>query len=215
MFSLYLFIFFFLFFFGCTGSLLLYVGFSLIVSSRAWASLVGQRLKCLPTMQETRVWSLGREDPLEKEMVTHSSVLAWRSLVGYSPRGHRESDTTERLHLHLQQGLLFVAVHRLHCGGFSCCGAQALGMQASALAAHGLGSWGSWPWSMRVQWLWHTGLVALGHVESSQTWNWTHVPCIGRWILIYCTTREVLHIVFNILFLSLFPLFLLFPLHMC
>ena len=52
-------------------------------------------------MQETWVRSLGREDPLEKEMVTHSSVLAWRSLVGYSPRGHREPDTTERLHLHL------------------------------------------------------------------------------------------------------------------
>ena len=42
------------------------------------ASLVAQRLKRLPTMQETQVQSLGREDPLEKEMVTHSSILAWR-----------------------------------------------------------------------------------------------------------------------------------------
>ena len=42
------------------------------------ASLVAQRLKCLPPMQETRVQSLGQEDPLEKEMVTHSSILAWR-----------------------------------------------------------------------------------------------------------------------------------------
>ena len=42
------------------------------------ASLVAQRLKHLPPMPETRVWSLGREDPLEKEMVTHSSILAWR-----------------------------------------------------------------------------------------------------------------------------------------
>ena len=39
---------------------------------------MAQRLKCLPPMQETRVQSLGREDPLEKEMVTHSSILAWR-----------------------------------------------------------------------------------------------------------------------------------------
>ena len=39
-------------------------------------SLVAQRLKCLPTMQETRVRSLGWEDPLEEEMVTHSSILA-------------------------------------------------------------------------------------------------------------------------------------------
>ena len=41
-----------------------------------WASLVAQRLKHLPGMQETRVRSLGREDPLEKEMATHSSTLA-------------------------------------------------------------------------------------------------------------------------------------------
>ena len=37
-----------------------------------------QRLKCLPAMQETWVGSLGLEDPLEKEMATHSSILAWR-----------------------------------------------------------------------------------------------------------------------------------------
>ena len=39
---------------------------------------VPQRLKRLPPMQETRVRSLGREDPLEKEMAIHSSILAWR-----------------------------------------------------------------------------------------------------------------------------------------
>ena len=42
------------------------------------ASLVAQRLKCLPAMWETRVQSLGGEDPLEKEMAIHSSTLAWR-----------------------------------------------------------------------------------------------------------------------------------------
>ena len=42
------------------------------------ASLVAQRLKHLPPMWETWVWSLGREDPLEKEMVTHFTILAWR-----------------------------------------------------------------------------------------------------------------------------------------
>ena len=42
------------------------------------ASLVAQRLKHLPAMQETQVQSLGREDPPEKEMATHSSILAWR-----------------------------------------------------------------------------------------------------------------------------------------
>ena len=41
-------------------------------------SLVAQRLKRLPAMWETRVQSLGQEDPLEKEMATHSSTLAWK-----------------------------------------------------------------------------------------------------------------------------------------
>ena len=42
----------------------------------SWASLVAQRLKRLPLIRETRVRSLGQEDPLEKEMATHSSTLA-------------------------------------------------------------------------------------------------------------------------------------------
>ena len=42
------------------------------------SELVAQRLKRLPTMRETWVRSLGRADPLEKEMATHSSILAWR-----------------------------------------------------------------------------------------------------------------------------------------
>ena len=42
------------------------------------ASLEAQTVKQLPIMRETRIRSLGREDPLEKEMATHSSVLAWR-----------------------------------------------------------------------------------------------------------------------------------------
>ena len=40
--------------------------------------LVAQTVKNLPAMQETQVCSLGQEDPLEKEMATHSSILAWR-----------------------------------------------------------------------------------------------------------------------------------------
>ena len=40
--------------------------------------MVAQMVKNLPALQETQVRSLGREDPLEKEMVTHSSSLAWR-----------------------------------------------------------------------------------------------------------------------------------------
>ena len=43
-----------------------------------WASLVAQWVKDLPAVQETWVRSLGWEDPLEKEMATHSSILAWK-----------------------------------------------------------------------------------------------------------------------------------------
>ena len=43
-----------------------------------WASLVAQMVKRLPTMWETRVRSLGQKVPLEKEMATHSSILAWK-----------------------------------------------------------------------------------------------------------------------------------------
>ena len=42
-----------------------------------WVSLVAQMVKNLPAMQETQVQFLGQEDPLEKGMVTHSSILAW------------------------------------------------------------------------------------------------------------------------------------------
>ena len=63
---------------------------------------MAQRLKRLPVMRETWVRSLGQEDPLEKEMATHSSILAWRipwteELGGLQSTGRKESDTTERL----------------------------------------------------------------------------------------------------------------------
>ena len=48
------------------------------LEGRHRASLVAQRLKRPPAMRKTWVWSLGQEDPLEKEMATHSSILAWR-----------------------------------------------------------------------------------------------------------------------------------------
>ena len=65
--------------------------------SAARASLVAHMVKNLPTVQETWVRSLGWEDLLEKEMATHSSILAWRipwteEPGGYSPWGRKESD---------------------------------------------------------------------------------------------------------------------------
>ena len=76
------------------------------VSYLYWASLVAQTVKCLPAMQKTWVRSLGLEDPLEKEMASIIEIIpvflsgkfhGWRSLVGYSPWGRRESDMTEQL----------------------------------------------------------------------------------------------------------------------
>ena len=59
-------------------------------------SLVVQMIKNPPAMQDTQIRSLGQEDPLEKGMTTHSSVLVWRiPWTGYSPWGHKQSDTTE------------------------------------------------------------------------------------------------------------------------
>ena len=68
---------------------------TVILSERTWeinckkmyllhpmgASLMAQMVKNLPAMQETRVRSLGQEDPLEKKMATHSGILAWRITV--------------------------------------------------------------------------------------------------------------------------------------
>ena len=64
----------------------------------------GSEGKRLSSMWETRVRSLGWEDPLEKEMAAHSDILAWkipwtRILLGYGPWHCKESDTTDRLHL--------------------------------------------------------------------------------------------------------------------
>ena len=67
---------------------------------------MAQTVKNPPATWETQVQALAGEDALETGMATHSSILAWeshgqRSLAGYSPRGHKESDTTERLTLSL------------------------------------------------------------------------------------------------------------------
>ena len=69
----------------------------------SWASLVAQRVKRLPAVQETWVRFLGQEDPLEKEIATCSSTVAWKIPWMEKPgrlqsMGHKESAMTERLH---------------------------------------------------------------------------------------------------------------------
>ena len=74
-------------------------------------------------MQERQVRSLDREDALEKEMVTHSSILAWKTPgtekpAGSSPWGHRESDTTEHVRAAPRSLLVLSADRQEHLGCF-------------------------------------------------------------------------------------------------
>ena len=61
-----------------------------------WASLVAQMVKYLPVTWETQVQSLGWEDPLEKGMAIHSSILAWRFLWTEEP-GRLQSMGSQRV----------------------------------------------------------------------------------------------------------------------
>ena len=70
----------------------------------SWASLVAQMVKNLSAMRETWVQSLGWEDPLDKGMATHSSILAWRI-----PWSHKELDMTERISLSVPSPALLTA----------------------------------------------------------------------------------------------------------
>ena len=74
----------------------IFISLSISISG---ASLIAQSVKNLPAVQETRVKFLGQEDPLEKEMVSHSSVLDWRipwteQPGGLQSIGSQKSDTT-------------------------------------------------------------------------------------------------------------------------
>ena len=67
---------------------------------------MAQTVKNLPAMQETQLQSLGQEEPLEKGMVTHSSILAWRIPWTKEPdrlqsMGRKESDKTEDIYIHI------------------------------------------------------------------------------------------------------------------
>ena len=75
---------------------------------------MAQTVKCLPIVREIRVSSLGREDPLEKEMQPTPVFLpgeshGQRSVAGYSPWDRKDSDMTERLYVH------FLSVHVYMC----------------------------------------------------------------------------------------------------
>ena len=76
-----------------------------------------------------------------------------------------------------ERGLLSLRCTAFRCTGFSSCGTRAQQLWLVGSRA-------------QAQKLWLTGLVILQHVGSSRTRDRTCVPCIGRWILNHCTTRE-------------------------
>ena len=94
---------------------------------------------------------------------------------------HRDFVAVWAFYSYGKQGLLFVGVQGLLL--FRGTGSRHAGFSSCS------------PWA---QLLWLMALVAPRHVESSQTRNWTHVPCIGRQIPIHCATREVLPINFYV-----------------
>ena len=79
---------------------------SRIGSTRGGASLVAQMVKNLPAMWETQVWSLGREDPLEKGIATHSSIFAWRIPWTEATVHGVAKDQTQLINFHFTKHLL-------------------------------------------------------------------------------------------------------------
>ena len=86
-----------------------------------WAYLVVQTVKNQPAMQKTRVQSLGWEDPLEKEMATHSSILAWEIPWTEEPGRLQSMGSTTNTHRHTPISLVFrfrksqLLSPRIHC----------------------------------------------------------------------------------------------------
>ena len=75
--------------------------------------LVTQRVKNLPAMQETQVWSLGWEDPLETEMATHSSILDWRIPGTEEPAVHGVAESwtqlsNQQFHIHVYDVCMYI-----------------------------------------------------------------------------------------------------------
>ena len=86
-------------------------------SSCLWDSFIAQLVKNVPGVQETWIRFLDREDPLEKEMATHFSILAWRIPWTEEPGGPqswdcKELDTTEQLSTYL------IGLFHLSLGGY-------------------------------------------------------------------------------------------------
>ena len=135
--------------------------------------------------KETQVWSLGWEDPLEKEMATHSSILAWkipwteRSLASHNPWGHKELDTIEHTHMHLhngRKGFENTLKHSLKVKGVRClpptpkiCIAQLDTANGSAIILSGK--------AIMAVFMGHNHLTDASFFYFALTRNQTYIPC--------------------------------------
>ena len=94
------------------------------------------------------------------------------------------------LYLRSAGASLCCSVWSSHCSGSSCCGAQALGHMGFNSCTWGYSSYSLWAPEYGLSSCGTQVIVVLWHVGSSWSRDQTRVPCIGRWVLNYCATRE-------------------------
>ena len=149
-----------------------------------WASPVAQRLKRLPAMRETPVRSLGQEDPLEKEMATHSSILAWRIPWRKDCLGTVHGVVKSRTWLSDFTSLVAITVvHTQSCLTLR----NSMSCSLPGSSFHGV-------FLARI-----LEQVAISSSKGSfRPWDQTCVFCIGRQILYHWATWEVLNHTFSL-----------------
>ena len=127
------------------------------------ASLVAQRLKRLPAMRETWVVSLGWENPLEKEMANHSTILAWRIPWMEEPGG-LESTGSQRVghdwatSLHFTSNLTPTFISGNHKFVFSVCGYISVLCMSSFVSF--------FFWNSKYKWYWVSDVISTWHAEN-------------------------------------------------
>ena len=131
-------------------------------------------------------------DPMDYTVhrILQARILEWVAF----PFSRGSSQPRDQTQVSCIEGRLFTswATREAHKQGLlSVCRVRASHSVASRCRAWALGCVGFRSCSTQAQELWHMGLFALWYMESSCSRDWTHVPCIGRWILNPWTTKEV------------------------
>ena len=132
-----------------------------------------------------------------KELLIHSFIYFWLHWVFIAMHGLSLAVVSRSYSSLWLVGFSpwwpLVAEHGLWGMGFSSYGTQVAQLQLEGPRASRLQWWWHTGCTVWAQQLWCKGLVDPQHVESFWTRDWAHVACIGRQILIYCATRQVLY----------------------